>query len=117
MLFPVMVTFNVKWTGFGISWETHLWICLQGCLQRGLTEVGTPILGVGGIIPQAGVLHSVCLPSPDSIYRACHMLRAAQSHAGSSPSRCSLRREEAEVGAHTHPRSKLARDRAGIQAV
>lgn len=40
LLSPVMVIYIVKWTGFGISWETHLWLCLQGCLQRGLTEVG-----------------------------------------------------------------------------
>lgn len=54
---PVSVTVNLHWqlTGFGITMETYLWVCLGGQSPRGLTEERKATVKVGGIILWTGI--------------------------------------------------------------
>lgn len=47
---PRKPTLMVNCTGFRISQEARLLVCLGACFQRGLREVRRPILNVGSTI-------------------------------------------------------------------
>lgn len=48
--------FIIKVTRSSITVETHIWLHLWGCIQKGLNQEGQFTLQVGGSMPCAGVL-------------------------------------------------------------